>query len=429
MRIARGNIAGLFLALYVLSGRWDFERLSEDSSLGIFSEMRVWVLFGFVLYAVLLGLRSREVILERRIDYLTKVLFPLQFALLGYVMITGFWAPDPELGGAKAYELGLMLASTFILLLCLVLTDGEVLSRSFWNWVLFITLPLVGVGFVKAVTSGIERVAVMGGGPNVFARIMGLCCMASLHLFQRKRNGYVWLIVTVVSSFLLVSSGSRGALLALGVSGGVFLVIERMSIGRVVIFGSAILFVVFIMLLFTPLGEVVRTSFERRVVDLVVEKGYDSSRLDLFWFAYHLGLRSPLFGGGLAAFPATGYHVYPHNLFAEVFCETGLLGVFLLCTVFGSFVWRIWRIRNSLSSITVSGLVFIFVASQFSGDLYDSRAIFVLLPLAALPGKFGAVRRGAKFEKCAGTRKQGEGHVLSVALIRRRGISHEQTET
>jgi hypothetical protein len=145
MRIARGNIAGFFLALYVLSGRWDFERVSEDSSFGIFSEMRLWVLFGFVLYTVLLAVKSRGVILESRSDYLIKVLFPLQFALLGYVMITGFWAPDPELGGAKAYEVGLMLVLTLTLLLCLVLTDAEGLRRSFWNWLLVITLPLGGV--------------------------------------------------------------------------------------------------------------------------------------------------------------------------------------------------------------------------------------------------------------------------------------------
>jgi O-antigen ligase len=97
-------------------------------------------------------------------------------------------------------------------------------------------------------------------------------------------------------------------------------------------------------------------------------------------------MSSPVVGDGLAAFPARGLGVYPHNIFLETFCEAGVIGMWLLGLVFVAGMVSLARRKHALDTATLSALVFILAASQFSGDFYDNgRSVFLFLLAVARP--------------------------------------------
>jgi O-antigen ligase len=109
---------------------------------------------------------------------------------------------------------------------------------------------------------------------------------------------------------------------------------------------------------------------------------YLSGRETEYAEAYQLGLDHPVGGAGLAAFPALGLGVYPHNLFLEVFCEGGALGLLLLGSALLAFLRSAFRERRGLDPATVGALALFVFGSQASGDLYDSRALFLLMVMS-----------------------------------------------
>jgi hypothetical protein len=84
---------------------------------------------------------------------------------------------------------------------------------------------------------------------------------------------------------------------------------------------------------------------------------------------------------GFRAFRGT----YPHNLVLETAVETGLVGTGLLCLVMVSGAWAFRRLWRSADGATLAAFAFALVASQLSGDLFDSRGVFLFLLMALIP--------------------------------------------
>ncbi len=101
--------------------------------------------------------------------------------------------------------------------------------------------------------------------------------------------------------------------------------------------------------------------------------------------AYGMGRSHSVAGAGLGAFAAAhgGVGYYPHNLVLELFSESGGVGVGLLAIMVAVFLREAWRARQRLHALSFAAWMLLLVAAQFSGDLYDSRGVF-LLPLFAL---------------------------------------------
>jgi O-antigen ligase len=135
---------------------------------------------------------------------------------------------------------------------------------------------------------------------------------------------------------------------------------------------------------YTAPGRAALESYDQRVRILLLTDRYTAGRTELYRSAWELGMTAPVAGRGLAAFPARGLGVYPHNLFLEVFSEAGVIGLALLVvTLAAGAAAAVMRLR-ALDGATVAGFVLLLVSSQFSGDLYDSRGVFALLVMAAM---------------------------------------------
>jgi len=378
------HLIGLLVALFVLTGRWSPTRLMTGADRAPFLEVRFWLLLLFVIVIALPSVGRRRPWLLSPSAYGLLVLLLLTF--LGYMMLTSSWAIDGNLALVKVYELMITAVAIIALSRSTFLVSSAGMRDAVWRSMVGVTSLLAGLGLLGALSdTGRFRLSVLAGGPNAFGRMMGLLCLGCLFFWRGHRSRWYWISGAIVAAFLVVLSGSRGALIAMAASLLTFLLVERVKWTRLVALAIVSTVVAVVLLWYTPIGRVVAASFQHRVIDLSIEQHYMSGRGDRFFDAIELGRQNWIMGSGLAAFPASGLGPYPHNIFLEALTDGGLIGVALLVAVLTLGFTVLWRNRRQLDSISVAALVLALVFSQISGDFYDNRVVFIFLLLALIP--------------------------------------------
>ncbi len=395
MTVARlaGVACGALGALYLLTGRWTLARLSGDmTDPAFYTEFRFWVVLALAGASLLTS--APPLASPRRRGRAAVVLL---LALFSWLLASAAWAPDHELAAVKAYEVTLVALATLALARSLASGESEHVLRWMWTGILAVAGVLAAVALAGAVALGAssERLAVLGGGPNTFARIMGLLALAALSFWARRGLAWVFMPVVSIALLLVLLSGSRGSLVALVAALLVFVAVEARRAWRVVA-GFVVAAAVFALFAgYTPIGRAAVDAYERRVEQLLIHEQYASGRGELYRSAYELAMREPVLGGGLAGFPARALGVYPHNLFLEALCEAGLVGMVLLTLALTAGTASAFRGGRVPERAALAAFVLMLVASQFSGDFYDSRGVFALL-LAANVSSAGRGRRAAE---------------------------------
>lgn len=373
---------GILFALYILCGRWSIARLFPDPSIAFYFEVRFWLLLGFAI-SLFVPLVSCEALSleEKKIKSGSIYTFISLFIFLIYLLLSTLWAPDLDLALWKFYEIFILLVAQVALFRSILGSGREIFVVTFWGTVIITGIMLVSLALMQISTDNLTRLSVLAGGPNVFGRSMSFLSLSGLFLMRRYGWSLLGIGLTIISFLLALLSGSRGALVALVGAFAIFAFIERMNIKKLLKLTTIATCVFILFVLGTPLGTLALATYENRFVGRVLNEFYWSGRDDIYNAAYALGMEHPLLGAGLAAFPATGIHVYPHNFFLEVFSEGGIIGILLVALIVTVATLSLWPLRTTLDGAMVSGLGLICVASQFSGDLYDSRGIFTFLLL------------------------------------------------
>ena len=301
------------------------------------------------------------------------------------MIATSAWAPDYELALTKAYDL-LVLAWCCILAVSVIRLFGiRAMIDGFWLGVFFSGSILAAVGVLSAIgTQGSSfRLAVLGGGPNVFGRNMGLLTILSLHLAFSNLPWIrrVALVSTPLSALLVLQSGSRGAMLALFV--GVIVLLWRRRLDRRVIYSGLLVAIIAAVTLATRFGELAATIFRERFIVLLLAQRYYTHRDTLLLDGITAGLENPVGGLGLAGFvQLDSPGLYPHNFVVEALSEGGFIGLVLLLIPFFHYIRR-WRSGMTAGHpLVVAGFSLLFVSSSISGDLFDARGVFLLLLMA-----------------------------------------------
>jgi O-antigen ligase len=385
---------GLIAALYVLAGRWDFHRLlSAEAEPNPFLEPRLWlVMAGLVLASVGLVHRAHHAARpgETRMD--PRLLAAL-LGFFGYMGTSALWAPEASLSLAKLYELVLAGVMSVGFALAALRQPAARVLDAFWGVMVMATGLLAFVGMFQLLGGGGgARLAVLGGGPIVFARLMGLLVLGALYFWSQRGRAWLWIPMAATGVLLALLTGSRGGAGAIIAGFLSFLVVGRIPLRRFAVLALLATAAVGVATLLSPLGKALNRSVEERFIRLTLKyegghsaetKVYLSGREDLYAGAYQLGFDHPVTGAGLAAFPALGLGVYPHNIFLEVFCEGGALGLVFLGSVLLAFLLSALRGRHSLDGATVGAVVLMLIGSQSSGDLYDSRSLFLLMVMSS----------------------------------------------
>jgi O-antigen ligase len=378
--------AGWLIGGFLVVGRWSPDRLLTtptgwQSSLW---EPRLLLVTLLVLAASQLApRRALRLSLESR--RARQTVFRSILALLGCLTVTTLWAPAFDLAMPKVYELTLLA----IALICMYwFVIGERASHvmvGVWQAVTALTLVLAVLAVAQALTSSPDRLAVLGGGPNVFGRLMGLLVFGCLFLWSRLGRPLLWIPTAALGAMLVVLSGSRGSMLALTAGLAVFALLERRRWVRPLRVTALAASSVAILLLVTPLRVSITGTIQSRVVGLVIEELYLSGRGKLYASALEQSRQHPVIGSGLQTFSASGAGPYPHNIFLEVYLEAGVIGLLLLTAVLVAAIRYLWKHRRELDGAMAGAFVLALTASQFSGDLFDNRAVFLFSMLLFVP--------------------------------------------
>lgn len=239
------------------------------------------------------------------------------------------------------------------------------------------------------------RMAALGGGPIVFARWMGFGILSLLFLPIRIKGFYKYLVI-VLFFILALASGSRGPILALFLTGFIFVIL---NFNKVIVKIGFVFLLLFSLLLFPGVGNKISkvVGFERVFMNVSKKGGSKqstSTRTNLAIGSFILLQNYPL-GVGAGNWQALSNEIrpthmmpleYPHNLLLEVACEYGiqtlLLLLLLLLFVLNLSYKKMIKFQNdktSLYPLLFYLLLFFFLNSLVSGMLNDSRLLFVII--------------------------------------------------
>lgn len=370
------SIIGCLLALYFYVGRWTFARIEGDyAAVPAIEQPRFWLVAALVAAgAVALCSSSRAFQRFRVVSVDTAIL-----AFLGYMLMTAVWADNTELAAEKAFEVALMWTVALVIAITRSRWLHDDIQFGFWG-----SMVIIGVAMgALAIWNGDSRAYAPGGGPNTFSRNMGLMALGAMYLASRMgvaaRVGGIALVA--IAALLILSSGSRGGLLAFSVAMGVYAMTAKSRIVKKSLVAGAMATAIAFALWCTDVGGQALEVFQGRIVEQTVENQYLAGRDDLWLQAMEMAAERPFAGWGLDGFRANSW-VYPHNLFLEVVVEGGLPALLLLLNTGRAWWSHSRRTGHRISQAPLVALALTFTAAQTSGDLFDSRGVFLMLALA-----------------------------------------------
>ena len=255
------TLLAIVLTVLFLVGRWNLQRLAvnpdtidfdlivERSVATVLIEPRLWLVIAGVLLMVLMemGASGDARAHSGRREARTSVRI---FFVLGlYLVATIAWTPNDNPFPA-------------VVDICLVLVTLLVVERAarhekfveaFWLW---LERLLIAIGafalFAAASADQPGRLSILGGGPNILGRFLGMLCLLMVAQSLRQGGGLRWsaawrIVVAAVALILLLQTGSRGAFAGLLVGLLALLVVRRMNvrligIGAIVILSFGYLF-------------------------------------------------------------------------------------------------------------------------------------------------------------------------------------------
>ena len=247
------TLLAILLTVLFLVGRWNLQRLGvnpdtidfdfivERSVATVLIEPRLWLVLAGVPLIVLMEIdasgdaRAHPNRLEARTS--VRIFFVLGF----YLLTTTAWTPSDNPFPAVV-DIGLMVVT---LLVVERAARHQYFVEAFWLWLerlLFAiaAFALLAQLFQAASADQPGRLSILGGGPNILGRFLGMLCLLmvaqTLGQSGRPRWSVVWRIVTAaVALILLLQTGSRGAFAGLLIGLLALFVVRRMSVKLMVI--------------------------------------------------------------------------------------------------------------------------------------------------------------------------------------------------
>lgn len=398
--LGRGTLEwglAISVALLMMLGRWSMDRLfpqSDSSAAPFWLELRTWVLV--LALAFLLSIKFS------RVQGTGILLCFLLYFLYGLATVAFVATPcNPEYAARKTFEFA---AYVGVVIGFWAVAQDQRIRDKFYAALFALAIMLAALGLWSVLSGSLYRavlesdggqayrMAVLGGGPNVFIRFMGIVAVLSLYLMLTHRVRLVRTIAAflfIIGLGLAVQTGSRGGLAAVLLSLVVVVIASRRLLSGLplILVGAGAAAVVVIQFGLLP-DELLELTLKRLVEDTFVNLYY-SDRDVLLYRSLEIWSFMPLTGVGLGQFTCYTDELYAHNVFLEVLAETGAIGFLLFFGGVAAAFYRAYR-NWTLKSIDVRALgllVLYFAASQFSGDLFDSRGVILFAFMAAIAAR------------------------------------------
>ena len=344
-----------------------------------------------------------KLIVARRVTVPLSVTVPLWLLFLATAGTTTLWSLAPKHTAVGFLVLG-SLAAVYILI-SLSNVDRTILRRTEQGLIL---------GGVVAVGYGLVQLTLLGGfpndvpgmppgpggrfgndmlGPNNEAVALLLPMMICLYRSVTRPRGSTrrfYIALTFLMFLGIVMTGSRGGLLAAGVSMIVMLITNPVGRARIATYLAAGVAAGLIALFLHPFG----------LAEREVQTGSSSGRTDI----WRVGLAACpdycLQGAGWENFPLVysatqpkvpdaavlvgkGGSYEPHNVILLVAIELGVVGLILLFAVLGSSLLEAWRLPARLRGPPLASLVGTYFAALFLSNL-EYKFFWMALIMVAL---------------------------------------------
>lgn len=383
---------------YLFAGRYAHDpRLAPNDSVVSLNQM----LLGGLLVLLLV---HRKHVADALSLWSARGLLLFVAVLLGWTT----WTLGPEYGAEKVTRYVGVVVPAVLVGLALAQWRGQLLEALVAAWGLGLGLAVIGALTYSpdAFTEGPERTTALGSGPIVFARSVGFAVLVSgLVLLPavrgwRRRSLPKPLLGAVIVALLValaltvpgfVRAQSRGPVVAMGLA----LVVYTLLVGR----GDWKR--MFLVVMLTGIGLAVSLQVIAQLsgpsrYDLGEEASQTKSFEDRRWMlerTYDLVMEEPILGVGTGGWPVAVFGIdqrkYPHNFFAEIAAEQGLVVCALLLVLFlglpfvsiRSYLTGAESREREVLLLAIALYVYTLGTVQFSGDIVDNRTLWLMLGL------------------------------------------------
>ncbi len=398
------------VAAYVFAGRVHDKRLQfEELPMSLNQLLLIVILYLLVVH------RDRLVLSMRLWSTRGFILFVI------WMSVSLLWTMGPEYGRYKvvSYTGVVLLAVTCQTVL--VQWRGHVGYAVLSIWLIGLALTVLGLGGL--VGGEVQRLSVLGGGPNIYSRMVGMVLIFSIgtagYLWKQKRlvSGLrlsarrallvASIAISLASAPAFIFAQSRGPTLALLVAILFYLVVLlKADFKRVLLVATVFATVVWVASASLGLSGGSGTAAGTRF-DVESDSNWNTvnSRVIYARKTLDIVVEHPQVGVGVGGWPVAMYGIdrrrYPHNLFLEMLAELGLVVTLAVLLLFSTQVVLALRtylsgepsIAHELLLLCAVTFVFFLGASQASGDIVHARSVWqflVLMELARRSVEFGS---------------------------------------
>jgi O-antigen ligase len=267
-------------------------------------------------------------------------------------------------------------------------------------------LQLFGVANSAVDPKGtVVRAAALGFHPNHLARILVLGILAFVGiLFARKQNMTRRLLIAspfiVVLAAVLIQTGSRGAILALGAALMTF-ALRKGSLKKKAFHVFGLLLLLGLLALAAIQSDVMRSRFEE-----TIEEG-DLARRELIYpTAWQMFKEKPLLGwGSVTSVYELGMRLghpeeetkNPHNLILYGLVTSGVLGSFPLFLGIALAAFSAWKARHGAHGMLPLAMVIAVLAANMSGVWLFNKLHWLVMAYALASVHYAPLKEYARF--------------------------------
>jgi len=302
----------------------------------------------------------------------------------------------------------------------MIITDARK-AKSILTWIVLLALIIscytiftISKGLVQRQLLTSVRASFLGVNPISFAGWLGVAGVIVFSMMQSIKSNLkiIALICLGIIFFAMLAANSRGPFISFASTIILILGLRYWKTAKMKLVFGFFFITAFIIILF----QVLPPEMTSRYLD-VAESQPIPKRMTLFTvnerlFFWQIAFMTPfdnvlkfLFGVGIGGFSdvAVGYDVqlYPHNIFLEIFCELGFIGLILfllfLSITFGEIIRNLRGSQNSqaraLSFASTMAAIFTLMGALFSGDLNDNRRLWFLLGLGMAMSRLSEINK------------------------------------
>ncbi len=250
--------------------------------------------------------------------------------------------------------------------------------------VLMTILLTLGIGLGEEYVENVSRVTFFGNNPNTIGVSVSLATVFSLYFVLNASTTYgknVYLVLFAIPSFtnLLLSSGSRGALITLTLSLSLlFITNKAVPYKRIMQIGFLMLGAIYFM------GKIVESNLMYNRLTLSLEEGNTAGRGEIWENVLDISFNRPLIGYGSTGFEHEMVRIYggnkdPHNLFLYIFVSTGIIGLGLF------FCFLYLHLKKAVQSFrhgdVIKLIIFLFYLTTVmkAGGVIKDKLMWLLL--------------------------------------------------